>query len=100
MNLDLFAGIEARDAGMQLAAASKTDLLDRVRYHLMQVAQGRHDRCVTIDDCASLLEAEGEGLGNAAGSVFKHEAWEATGRFVQSQRVSNHGRNIRVWRLK
>lgn len=100
MILDLFSAIEARDAGMQLAASSKSDLVDKVRYQLERIALGRPDHTVTIDDAAPFLEAAGEGLGNAAGSVFKHEMWEFTGRFVASKRVSSHGRYVREWRLK
>lgn len=98
--LDLFSAIEARDRGMELAASGRTDLIDRVRYHLAQVARSRPDRCVTIDDCAALLESEGMSLGNAAGTVFKHEAWEFTNRWQPSSRKSSHARHVRVWMLK
>lgn len=100
MNLDLFAGLELRDAGMRLAESSKHDLVEKVRYQLERIALGRADRTVTIDDAAAFLEAMGEGLGNAAGSVFKGERWEFTGQFVPSRRITNRGRYVRVWRLK
>lgn len=98
--MDLFLGMAERDVGMKLAESSKPDLIDRVRYHLEQIARSRADRCVTIDDCAPLLEAEGENLGAAAGTVFKHEAWEFTGEWRPSCRKSNHARHVRRWRLK
>ena len=100
MTLDLFAGLELKEAGMQLAASHKSDLVDKVRYQLERIAAGRSDRTVTIDDAEPFLEARGEGLGNAAGSVFKGDRWEFTGQFVPSRRVSNRGRYVRVWRLK
>jgi hypothetical protein len=40
-----------------------------------------------------------ENLGNAAGSIFRR-GFYFTGEFRNSERVSNHRRTIRVWRLK
>jgi hypothetical protein len=40
-------------------------------------------------------------LGKAAGSIFTDgKRWEYTGHRRRSARVSNHGRAIRIWRLK
>jgi len=100
MTLDLFAAIEARDAGMLLAGSNKPELIDRVRHHLERVALMKPDRCVSIDDCAELLEREHVSLGAAAGTVFKYDAWEFTGEWIPSSRKSNHARPVRRWRLK
>lgn len=39
-------------------------------------------------------------LGPSAGSLFKGKCWEFTGRRVLSSRVSNHSRELKVWRLR
>jgi len=39
-------------------------------------------------------------LGPAAGALFRGPEWEFTGQRVLSSRVSNHSREIKVWRLK
>jgi hypothetical protein len=103
VTLDLFAGLELKEAGIAQASASRNDLINKVRAQLELIARGRADRCVTADDYQPFLEAIGlssEDLGNAAGSVFKSDNWEFTGHFVPSKRVSNRGRYVRVWRLK
>jgi|TARA_Y100000310_G_scaffold28395_1_gene27026 hypothetical protein len=38
-------------------------------------------------------------LGPAAGALFKGKGWEFTGRRKKSCRVSNHAREIKIWRL-
>jgi hypothetical protein len=101
--LNLFAGLAERDAGIAQAAESRNGLVNKVRYQLEHIARNRPDRCVTIDDAVPFLEAIGMSsadLGNAAGGIFKTEAWEFSGCWVPSRRVSNHGRSVRVWRLK
>lgn len=48
-----------------------------------------------------LLSRHGiESLGPAAGSVFRGGGWMFTGRRVVSSRVTNHGRELKVWKLK
>jgi hypothetical protein len=41
-----------------------------------------------------------DSIGPAAGSLFRGPEWEFTGQRVLSSRVSNHSREIKVWRLK
>jgi hypothetical protein len=99
----LFAGMTERDKGITKAAECRNELVQQVRRHLETVARGRSNRCVTIDDAARILELTGKtarDLGNAAGAVFKHEAWECTGLTTMSQRKSSHARRILVWRLR
>lgn len=53
---------------------------------------------VTIDDVRQRMDREPL-HPNAYGATFK-VGFEFTGRFVKSALASNHGRIIRVWRLK
>lgn len=101
--LDLFAAQEARDAGMELAYGNRTELVAQLRARLEYIAGRRADRTASADDVSELLEQMGldnSDLGNAAGTVFKHEWWEFSGEWRPSSRKSNHARHIRVWRLK
>jgi len=41
-----------------------------------------------------------DSIGPAAGALFRGPEWEFTGQRVLSSRVSNHSREIKVWRLK
>lgn len=101
--MDLFAGQLAREAGIAQAAESRNDLINKVREHLALVARSRPNRIATADDYESFLRSIGKtnkDLGNAAGGVFKHPAWEFTGVWSPSHRKTSKARPIRVWRLK
>lgn len=101
--MDLFAGMDSRDEGMQKAAESRNELVEQVRSHLKLLARSRSNRIATADDFEHVLGLVGKSysdLGNAAGSIFKTEGWEFTGTWTPSQRKSNNARFIRVWRLK
>jgi hypothetical protein len=39
-------------------------------------------------------------LGGAAGSLFRGGAFEWTGECIKSIRITNHRRELRVWRLR
>lgn len=97
---DAIAGHEAADAGVALAAKNNAEVLEVAKQKAIEI--GRRQVYVTADDVQhSLLDAgfKEHDLGNAAGSVFKNrEFWRYTGRTVKSERVSSHGRLIRVWR--
>ena len=97
---DLFNAAEARkqrDEGMQRAAVNRADALARARR--MALDLGRTYGAITADDVHAALEQQDrDALGNAAGSVFKSDAWEWRGEWRPSERVTNHGRYVRVWR--
>lgn len=98
---DVIEGTRQRDAGMERAAKNKAHLLDLAREAATHIARRTGE--VNMDDVYAALEFYcgnyGE-LGNAAGAVFKGGQFEFTGRWVKSQRTTNHGRFIRVWKLK
>ena len=99
MKMDLFEGQMLKERGMSLAAESSATLLQKARDYAREhaVAWGH----VTADDVSAWLDDEGlPDLGPAAGSLFRGKEWEFTGQFVQSSRVTNHARLLRVWRLR
>jgi hypothetical protein len=88
--------------GMRAAASAHQELLAQVKLALIRIARGRDDRCVTADDGAAWLVANGYSaseLRNASGSLFKGGAFELVG-FRQSERVSRHKNRVGIWRLK
>lgn len=97
--LDAIAANEAAEQGIAQAAAKKRSVLEFAKKKAIEL--GRQNWCVTADDVQLALVAEGisdRALGNAAGSVFKDKTlWRYANRVVKSERVSSHGRLIRVW---
>jgi hypothetical protein len=97
---DAIAAGEAAQAGMALAAANNGQVLEFAKKYAVEL--GRKQTFVTADDVQRVLIEKGfreHDLGNAAGSVFKNrKLWRWDGiRTVKSERVSSHGRLIRVW---
>ena len=96
---DWAEGQRQKEEGVQLAAEHSETLLDRARAIAKELAS--HGREITADDVQRILyQRTGEFLGNACGSLFKPPNWEFTGQWRASFRVSNHGHQNRVWRLK
>jgi len=100
---DAMAAAELAEQGMMVAADNKESLLKFAREKAREI--GRRKGRVTADDVQRAL-AENPGkpisihaLGNAAGSLFKDRSlWKWDGvSVVKSERVSSHGRLIRVW---
>lgn len=54
---------------------------------------------ISIDDVLNECEKRGvdPNLGAAAGSLFKTPDWRFSGQREKSIRVSNHGREIKIW---
>lgn len=93
---------KSKQEGMGRAAWSRRELLWRVQEALEQIASRRPNRTATADDGQNFLISKGykaEDLGNAAGSMFKRDKWVCIGR-TPSERVSRHGNEVRVWKLK
>jgi hypothetical protein len=99
---DLAAGEAEKDAGRALAVTKCRDsLLAFARDAVRKAALSRPDRVATSDDAYSLMADTGQDaaeLGNAAGSIFSEDEWEAAG-WKPSKRKANHARMIREWRL-
>lgn len=96
---DAVAAREAAEQGIAEAADNKRSLLEFAKKKAIEL--GRQNQFVTADDVqAALVENKisDRALGNAAGSVFKDKTlWRYADRVVKSERVSSHGRLIRVW---
>jgi hypothetical protein len=97
---DAQMGRMAKEEGMNLAAENKRYALIFARDIAEEIALKSPTRECTTDDVQKIIIAKGINLGNAAGSLFKESKWKFTGRFVESHRVSNHGRLLHVWRLE
>jgi len=97
----LFSAIES--AALKEQALAKLDSAD-VLTLARQCARDWAKRfgTVTADIVGKLMkERYGiDSIGPAAGALFRGPEWEFTGQRVLSSRVSNHSREIKVWRLK
>lgn len=98
---DLISGLAKKEEGKALAAANRHDLLEIARDIAVRLA--KEYGTVTADDVGRELEKDNirvEDVGPAMGSLFAGKQWEFTGQRVKSSRVSNHARELKVWRLK
>ena len=98
-----FNAKESRDRkriGMARAAVNRNVLLDKAREIARFLAQ--RDGETNADAVSQELMQRGypDCIGPAAGSIFKTSEWVFTGRFVNSTRVTNHSRLLRVWALR
>ena len=103
LTFDLGLGLYQKTAGMDDAAAARPSALEVARKAVLIAAQRRPDKTASADDAYRGLLAVGykaQDLGKAAGSIFTGKLWSYTGKQKRSVRVSNHGRCIRIWRLK
>ena len=91
-----------KDEGMARAAEHEASLLSIARDCAKAVALAGNGTCNAdqVGKRMAMMEHSIDALGPAAGSIFKGGGWEFTGDRVKSQRVSNHSRELKVWRLK
>tara|TARA_R110000824_G_scaffold149861_1_gene320230 strand:- start:508 stop:864 length:357 start_codon:yes stop_codon:yes gene_type:complete len=90
-----------KNSGMELAAEPKNELLKIARDCASAVALAGNGTC-NADKVAQRMGWLGyslDELGPAAGSIFKGKDWEFTGDRVNSKRITNHARELKVWRL-
>jgi hypothetical protein len=101
MTRTLFDAIES--AALKEQALAKLDSAD-VLTLARQCAKEWAKRFGTVNaDIVGIEMSERYGvktLGPAAGALFRGAEWEFTGQRVLSSRVSNHSREIKVWRLR
>lgn len=96
-------GLERKADGVALACEKRSDVLAIARRLAVKHARRDPNGECTADDVQDALRPHGYSsadLGNAAGAVFPRSRWEFTGRWTRSRRVSNHGHQNRVWRLR
>ena len=97
--LDLLAGEEARDRGIHLVAINGAAFLERARAAARSMAEMFGE--VSCDDIREWASVEGikPHHRNVWGALFADSAWVCVGR-RPSRLVSNHGREIKTWRLR
>lgn len=97
---DAIAANAAKERGIEIASGNKRHELRFAQSVAREI--GRRQGTVTADDVIrELIEVHGwkEGqLGNAAGGMFRGSCWKFTGDMAACERVSSHGRMLRVWR--
>ncbi len=103
--LDIFDAVRSRRRkthGMEVAAKHQNQLLEKAREVAKELATKDANRETTSDEVSQELSRRGfpDCLGPAAGSIFKTTDWEFSGKFINSTRVTNHSRLLRVWRLR
>jgi hypothetical protein len=101
MTRTLFDAIESQELKQAaLAKLESADVLTMART-LARIHATRYGT-VTADIVGRLMKERYDiaTLGPAAGALFRGPEWEFTGQRVLSSRVSNHSREIKVWRLK
>jgi len=97
---DAYQGESLKRGGQELAADNRADLLDQARGIARSIAANGDGTCNADQVGIAMRQAGMEELGPAAGSLFKGKEWEFTGDRVLSTRVSNHARELKVWRYK
>ena len=92
----------ARDKGCYVAATHRHEILTVAKLTAIDIALADPARECDSDRVYAQMIKDGHDtsqLGPAAGSIFKGGKWEFTGRWKNSERVSNHSAALRVWRL-
>lgn len=95
---DMDESQKRKEEGMERAASKKPTSLEIIRVFCREFC--KRNGIVTADDAGRYAEDCGIALGNAAGSLFKGGEFEFTGERIISVRKKNHGRELKVWRLK
>lgn len=100
MLFDKWSSERAKVDGMAIAAEARPSDLETARRVAMELV--RIHGTTNADEVGKVLhERYGiKTLGPAAGSIFSEEHWQFTGERIVSERKTNHGREIKVWRLK
>ena len=79
--VDLFAGLAARDEGIRKVAENNEEFLDLARRTAVAICELRG--CVTSDEVREAMPLVPK-HPNAYGAIFKDKRFEWTGQFIQS----------------
>ena len=98
---DLFDYVESQKRkadGMAMAANNHMTNLEIGKDVARQL--GRKNGEAHADQVGKILKIEYDikSLAPAAGSLFKGDEWQFTGRRHMSTRKTNHGRELKIWR--
>lgn len=97
---DLKKGLDRKADGVALACENRSHVLAIARRLAVEHARRDPNGECTADDALRPHGYSSADLGNAAGAVFPRSMWKFTGKWRPSRRVSNHGHQNRVWRLR
>ena len=103
MDFNLVEGELEKERGMRISAARRQGLLRLAREIAKMLARRNPQRLTDADQVQREMpiwfpDFEPQQLGNAAGSIFRGTEWRWVG-WKKSERVSNHARMIRIWKL-
>lgn len=99
MKFDATQSEEQKEIGMARAAAANKEQLSIARQIAKELALATSTLECNADMVQEKLIQKGIDLGNAAGSIFRGNDWQFTGRFVKSERVHAHANLLRVWKF-
>ena len=98
---DLFDRAEAerlKKTGMESARENENRRENLELARIIARDLGRQYRLVNADMVGKALRAHGiKTLGPAGGSMFRGGEWKWTGDYIESVRITNHKRPIKVW---
>ena len=98
---DRRTGLNAKREGMARAADGQPALLDIAREIAVELALGDPHQETNADQVGIRMMNLGypRSIGPAAGSIFRGSEWEFTGRRKLSSRITNHARELKIWRF-
>jgi hypothetical protein len=95
--LDLLAGVQLRDIGVQKVYDHNKAWVDKARSTAKALAA--LNGSVSIDDVLSMCNRPEAVHPNATGTVFRENVWEKIG-YRQSAKPSAHARVVGIYKLK
>jgi hypothetical protein len=95
--LDLLAGVQLRDIGVQKVYDHNRAWVDKARSTAKALAA--LNGSVSIDDVLSMCNRPEAVHPNATGTVFRENVWEKIG-YKQSAKPSAHARVVGIYKLK
>ena len=101
VQIGLFEGIKKRDEGIKEVAGKNSFVTGLLRIKAKEIS--RLNGSVSSDDLRKFADSEGltvttpEAWGAMVNGIFRERGWQLIGR-KQSEIVSNHGREIKIWK--
>jgi hypothetical protein len=99
--MGLFEALKKKDEGIKEVSGKNSFITGLLRIKAKEISRRVGEVC--SDDLRAYADAEGltvttpEAWGAMVNGIFREKGWQLIGR-KQSEIVSNHGREIKVWR--
>ena len=100
LQMDLMGGLELKKKGQALASMNRTELLEHSRKIAVMLCIRDGQTTSDVVRRAVNLPPLGSNQQNWLGALFNDARFDWTGEFTRSTIRKNHGRLIKVWRLK